>query len=633
MLDAQLQAIRDLIQEDVGNRGLRTDPAENLITACAGDFAAACRSIAETPNAAVGVVTGFYIPSANLGETDGPLGALYLARALAPLGIRVVLLTDHFCVPALAAGIAKAGLRKTVPLVPLPAAKEYPALTPELYWDAIAERTGPLTHLIALERSGPSHTPASLAPQPVALADYQREAAPEHHDRNHTMRGLDITEKMSPAHLLFEAEGRRTAGIVTIGIGDGGNEIGMGKIPWEIIHKNIPRGGLVACRIPTDHLIVCGVSNWGGYALAAGVRLLRGQPLDDELLNIAREEELLAWMVKQGPLVDGVSGQETATVDGLTFERYAEPLRQLARLGVPVGAGESPAIRKGEAPAELSSPGRHGSAGASPSQLGTPHSVLRTGQEVREKARAGQLNSPTAGLALGFVQANLVVVPRELAFDFLLFCQRNPKPCPLLDVTEPGDPEPKYVAPGADLRTDLPRYRVYEHGMLVAEPTAIHDWWRKDLVGFVIGCSFTFENALLQAGVPLRHLEQGCNVPMYQTKLMCRPAGIFRGPTVVSMRPMTPAQAMKATQVCSRFPRAHGAPLHLGDPSAIGIRDLNEPDFGDRVEVRAGEIPVFWACGVTPQAVAMEVKPPLLITHKPGCMFLTDLRDTDLEGE
>ena len=198
----------------------------------------------------------------------------------------------------------------------------------------------------------------------------------------------------------------------------------------------------------------------------------------------------------------------------------------------------------------------------------------------------GQLNEPTAGLALGWVQANLVAVPRELAFDFLLFCHRNPKPCPLLDVTEPGSPEPRLVAPGADLRTDLPRYCVYEHGRLVEEPADLRRWWREDLVGFLLGCSFTFERALLDAGVPLRHLEMGCNVPMYRTNVACQSAGVFRGPMVVSMRPLLPAMAVKAVQVCSRFPRAHGAPVHLGDPGALGITDLRQPDFGDPVELR-----------------------------------------------
>src|SRR5438067_1458139 len=256
-----------------------------------------------------------------------------------------------------------------------------------------------------------------------------------------------------------------------------------------------------------------------------------------------------------------------------------------------------------------------------------------SGSQVRELAAASKLTGPTAGLAMGYVQANLVIVPRELAFDFLLFCQRNPKPCPLLDVTEPGSPEPRYVAAGADVRTDVPRYRVYRRGELADEPSDLNAWWRPDSVAFLLGCSFTFESALLQAGVPVRHVEQGRNVPMYRTNIACRPAGAFRGPLVVSMRPLTPAQAVTATRVCARFPRAHGVPVHFGDPEAIGVRDLGRPDFGEPVEVRPGEVPVFWACGVTPQAVATEARPPLLLTHKPGHMFVADLRDADLEGE
>jgi uncharacterized protein YcsI (UPF0317 family) len=250
-----------------------------------------------------------------------------------------------------------------------------------------------------------------------------------------------------------------------------------------------------------------------------------------------------------------------------------------------------------------------------------------TGAEVRRRAAQGELTGPTPGLAAGFVQANLVVVPRDLAFDFLLFCQRNPKPCPLIDVTDPGDPEPRAAAPGADLRTDLPRYCVYRNGELVAEPADLQTWWRDDLVGFLLGCSFTFEEALLRAGIPVRHQEEGGNVPMYRTNLPCRPAGVFHGPLVVSMRPMTPGQAVTAVRICERFPQAHGVPIHFGAPEDIGVPDLSRPDFGDPVAIRAGEVPVFWACGTTPQAVAMEARPPLLIAHKPGHMFVTDLRE------
>jgi len=231
---------------------------------------------------------------------------------------------------------------------------------------------------------------------------------------------------------------------------------------------------------------------------------------------------------------------------------------------------------------------------------------------------------------MGFVQANLVMLPRDWAFDFLLFCRRNAKPCPLLDVTDPGDPEPKAVAPGADLRTDLPTYRVWQHGELVAEPTDVCDYWRDDLVSFLIGCSFTFENALLEAGVPVRHIEEKVNVPMYRTNIACQPAGRFHGPMVVSMRPMTASQYATATAICARLPLAHGAPLHHGDPTSIGIADVARPDFGDAVTVRPGEQPAFWACGVTPQAALMAARPPFAITHKPGHMFLTDLRDSDL---
>lgn len=254
------------------------------------------------------------------------------------------------------------------------------------------------------------------------------------------------------------------------------------------------------------------------------------------------------------------------------------------------------------------------------------------GRELRQRIRLGEFAGVTSGLAMGYVQANLVVLPKDLAFDFLLFCQRNPKPCPLLDVTEAGDPEPRLCAPGADLRTDVPAYRVYCNGDLLGEPTDVRDLWQPDWIAFLLGCSFTFESALLQAGLPVRHIEANCNVPMYRTNIACQRAGIFHGPMVVSMRPMTPAQAIRATQICSRFTRAHGTPIHFGDPAAIGIRDLTQPDFGDAVELRPGEIPVFWACGVTPQAVIMHAKPPLCVTHKPGHMFVTDWQDVDLEG-
>ena len=243
---------------------------------------------------------------------------------------------------------------------------------------------------------------------------------------------------------------------------------------------------------------------------------------------------------------------------------------------------------------------------------------------LRAAIRRGDWTGPTAGLAPGHAQANLVVLPEADALDFLRFCVHNPQPCPVLEVTDPGSPEPVQTAPGADLRTDLPRYRVHRDGALVEETEDVTAHWRDDLVAFLLGCSFTFERALLAEGLPVRHVEQGVNVPMYRTSIACRPTGRFSGPLVVSMRPMRADQAIRATQVTARFVRAHGAPVHVGDPAAIGIADLGRPDYGDPVEIRDGEMPVFWACGVTPQAVAAESRPELMITHAPGHMFVTD---------
>ncbi len=251
-------------------------------------------------------------------------------------------------------------------------------------------------------------------------------------------------------------------------------------------------------------------------------------------------------------------------------------------------------------------------------------------RELRLRMRRGEWQTPTSGLAPGFAQANLVVVPQSIAYDFLVFCQRNPKPCPLIDVTDPGDPEPLLAAPGADLRTDLPRYRIYRHGRLEAEETEITRYWRGNLVAFLLGCSFTFEAAMQRAGLPVRHIEDRRNVPMYITNLSCRPAGALHGPMVVSMRPLPPQYVPRAMLVTGRYPRAHGAPVHAGDPVALGVQDLSRPEFGDPPRIEPGEVPVFWACGVTPQAVAIAARIDLMITHAPGHMFITDLLDEDL---
>ncbi|HPJ57160.1 MAG TPA: putative hydro-lyase [Kiritimatiellia bacterium] len=253
--------------------------------------------------------------------------------------------------------------------------------------------------------------------------------------------------------------------------------------------------------------------------------------------------------------------------------------------------------------------------------------------EARARIRRGEWTGPTALLAPGFVQANLVIVPRDAARDFLAFCQRNPAPCPLIEALPPGEWRPAADwASEADLRTDLPRYRIYERGLLAREATDLLRDFHEDLAAFLLGCSFSFDAALARAGLPVRHVESGRNVPMYETCIPCRPAGVFAGPMVVSMRPIPEARVKQAAEITRRIPLAHGAPVHAGDPAQIGIRDLARPEYGDAVDIRAGEVPVFWACGVTPQAVARAARLPLMITHAPGGMFITDRRTADLES-
>jgi uncharacterized protein YcsI (UPF0317 family) len=260
--------------------------------------------------------------------------------------------------------------------------------------------------------------------------------------------------------------------------------------------------------------------------------------------------------------------------------------------------------------------------------------TLRTAETAagaRACIRSGEYAGPTSGLAPGFAQANLVVLPVEYALDFLRFCVRNPKPCPLLEVTDTGSPHPIMLASDADIRTDLPRYRVFRDGQLVDEPTDITRYWRADLVAFLLGCSFTFEWALSAAGLPLAHQAQGVNVPMFVTTRACVGAGPFEGPLVVSMRPFAPHDIPRAVEVSARFPAMHGAPVHVGDPAELGITDVNRPDFGDRVRSAAADVPVFWACGVTPQAVALQARPSLAIFHAPGHMFITDRPHVDFD--
>jgi uncharacterized protein YcsI (UPF0317 family) len=251
-------------------------------------------------------------------------------------------------------------------------------------------------------------------------------------------------------------------------------------------------------------------------------------------------------------------------------------------------------------------------------------------REIRAIIRQGAWDNNTASLALGYAQANVYIFPYQYAFDFFFFCHRNPKPCPVLEVLEPGRYEIDYLAPGADIRTDLPRYTVFHNGSIKETKTDIKDIWQEDFVTFFLGCSFAFEEALLRAHIPVRHIEEGKIVPMYITNIPCRDGGIFHGPLIVSMRPIPDDKVMRAVQITSRYPFVHGAPVHLGSPERIGIGDLSRPDFGEAVEMREGEIPVFWACGLTPRAALLHAKPSICISHAPGCMFISDVANEEL---
>ena len=255
---------------------------------------------------------------------------------------------------------------------------------------------------------------------------------------------------------------------------------------------------------------------------------------------------------------------------------------------------------------------------------------IKSAAHVRRIIRQGRWTSHTSGLASEHVQGNVVILPAAEANDFLRYCQRNPKACPVLAVSEPGHAGLPTLGTDIDIRTDLPRYRVWRHGELVDEPHDIVNLWRADLVTFVIGCSFSFEQALMDAGIGLRHVQQNKNVAMYRSSIATEPAGAFAGPMVVSMRPLKAADTIRAVQITSRFPGVHGAPVHIGDPALIGIADISRPDYGDAVDVLPDELPVFWACGVTPQAAITQARPPLCITHAPGAMLITDLLNQQL---
>lgn len=246
---------------------------------------------------------------------------------------------------------------------------------------------------------------------------------------------------------------------------------------------------------------------------------------------------------------------------------------------------------------------------------------------VRAAIRAGRYQGHTAGLAAGKLQANLAILPLEFAGDFEQFCRLNPQACPLVGVTAPGDPA--WTALGEiDVRTDAPAYNIYRDGELTGSVPDIIELWRDDFVAFAIGCSFTFEKALMDAGIPMHHIAANSTVPMFRTSIETAPAGPFGGGTVVSLRHVAAEQVELAAETTARFPWAHGAPVHIGDPAAIGIADVHTPDWGDPPAYSDG-VPMFWACGVTPQNALAAARPPLCITHKPGCMLITDIDDNE----
>ena len=259
----------------------------------------------------------------------------------------------------------------------------------------------------------------------------------------------------------------------------------------------------------------------------------------------------------------------------------------------------------------------------------TAYSDLKaaSAQQVRAAIRTGSYGGHTSGLAAGKLQCNLAILPERFALDFLRFCQRNPKPCPVVGVSDSGDPFLPTLGSDIDIRSDVSKYRVFKDGALTDEVDDINALWADDFVTVALGCSFTFENALARNGIPVRHMETGRNVPMYRSNIDLIPAGPFAGKMVVTMRPIPAHQVDQACEISARYPQAHGAPIGFGDPENIGIGDLSQPDWGDAVEVKDGEVPVYWACGVTPQNVLLDAKLPLCITHSPGHMLIADVAE------
>ncbi len=540
-MNSRIGRMETLIARDPGGRNVSSLMIRGQLGLAAESLLSARR---------VGIVTGFFVRAAGAGETDGPPGAVVLGQALLRRGVAVDYLTDECNAPILRAL----------------------GVSPLVDWSDYLSEVRP-THLVAIERVG-------------RTAD----------GRYRNMRGEDITDWTAPLDQLFLDAPR--GGVLTIGIGDGGNEIGMGNV-FSSATGRVVDGADIASVVSTDFCIVAGVSNWGAYGLVGAMSAICKEDLLPASATIVGQIE---DVVNLGGAVDGRTLAKTVTVDGLGVEEtveIVEGLRGAVRLSLVAGL---------------------------------------TGAEIRGRCRRGEWTGATAGLALGYVQANLVVVRASAAIDFRRFCELNPRPCPVLEVTEPGCFEAKRLAVGSDVRTDLPRYRVLRDGVVVERALSVASLWDEakasgdPFVAFLLGCSFSFEAGMLAAGLPVRHVEEGKNVPMYRTNVSCHGAGVFDGPLVVSMRPMSPEQAEAVALLTAKNPQAHGGPIHVGDPEALGIVDIDRPDYGDAVTIGDGEVPVFWACGVTPLEALFRAKLDLAIVHEPGHMFVSDLLDSEVGG-
>lgn len=543
-MEAVFERIWKVMEADPGNRGLTRDVPRP-------DLAALGRSLLEAGE--VFILSGFPVQKAGgAGETDGPVGACDLAAVLCSLEKKVTVLTDEPSCAAL-----------------LTACEQY---APGAEVLCVPHRGGPAFCYRLLKQRRPTHIIAIERPGKGRDGHY------------HNFRGEWIDELLSDTDLLMQTENA-----VKIGIGDGGNELGMGALRSQI-ERQVERGDLICAEAKADFTLTSGVSNWWGWGIRAVLTALTGRDL---MPTEQQEWALLRAIVAQG-CVDGVTGQAELTVDHLSQEENLAVLRALRE-----------AVR-------------------------LPDYGKMEPAQARRLFRADALVRPTAGMCAGYAQCNLLALPSALAAEFREFARRNPFSCPVLEESERGSRSLKLLGRDLDLARDFPRYRIWKDGVLTDQPLDLEEYWNEDLVAFLIGCSFSFEDALLQAGVPVRHIEEGRNVPMFRTSIDCEPYGAFSGKMVVSMRPMTPEQAERAREITARMPRVHGAPVQIGHPERIGVRDILRPDFGDAVTVKAGEIPVFWPCGVTPQSVVMQVRPPFAITHAPGHMLITDVKNSDL---